>query len=176
MNDHLHGIDKFVQQVRADFTATDPEYSQLQPMGQALKSICMAKGFATGLFRQADPGEELMYPLSVDPNGGPSAYLVSDGIGVDTPPHDHHTWAVIVGLRGTEYHLFYRRLDNTSHTVINTAECAVATGDILVMEKSEVHAIDAGRGQHPTWHVHLYGRAQSKLPDFASRCYEVSGS
>ena len=101
-----------------------------------------------------------------------SCHLVSDGVGVNTPPHDHRTWAVIVGLAGTEFHVFYDCADANSLT--ETKACAVAKGDVLVMTESDIHAIDATRGMHPTWHVHLYGRSQARLPSFASRCYPTT--
>ena len=35
------------------------------------------------------------WPLA--PDNSPSLYLVSDGHGVITPPHEHKTWVIIAG-------------------------------------------------------------------------------
>jgi hypothetical protein len=39
------------------------------------------------------------------------------------------------------------------------------------LEPHSVHAIDANQGEHPTYHLHLYGRSLASLPDFEKRCY-----
>ena len=172
MTAFLNAIEDFVRQIRLECQSNAPDYVQLQAFGKCMREICLASNFDLSQFRRAGPGEEFMYPLSEDPAGGPSVYLVSDGVGVNTPPHDHRTWAVIVGLAGTEFHVFYDCADANSLT--ETKACAVAKGDVLVMTESDIHAIDATRGMHPTWHVHLYGRSQASLPSFASRCYPTT--
>lgn len=171
MTASLNVIEDFARQIRGECQIKTPEYAQLQAFGERLKKICLASNFDLSQFQLAGPGEEFMYPLSEDPAGGPSVYLVSDGVGVNTPPHDHRTWAVIVGLSGIEFHVFYYCADAHMRMV---KECAVASGDVLVMTDSDIHAIDATRGIHPTWHVHLYGRSQASLPSFASRCYPTN--
>ena len=168
MTASLNALEDFARQIRVECQRNAPEHAQLQAFGERLRDICLASNFDLSQFQQAGPGEEFMYPLSEDPDGGPSVYLVSDGVGVNTPPHDHRTWALIVGLSGTEFHVFY---DCADAHLTETKECAVASGDVLVMTDSDIHAIDATRGIHPTWHVHLYGRSQARLPSFASRCY-----
>ena len=54
-------------------------------------------------YRAAAHGEELLYELAVTVGNRPSLYLVSDGIGVTSPPHCHGTWAVVAGIRGMTF-------------------------------------------------------------------------
>lgn len=114
-----------------------------------------------------------MYALCEAPDGGPSLYLVSDGEGVDTPPHDHKTWVVIVGLSGCEYHEFYEPVQSTGKSVCRAREYSVGAGDVLILSATDIHGIDSAKGQHPTYHLHLYGRSQKALPAFSSRCYTM---
>ncbi|MDH3604429.1 MAG: hypothetical protein OEU26_32890, partial [Candidatus Tectomicrobia bacterium] len=55
-----------------------------------------------------------IYRLSEDEDHRFAMYM-STSIGAkDVPPHDHTTWAVIVGVQGTEENRFYERIDDGS--------------------------------------------------------------
>lgn len=163
-------FEDFIERIRFDYFAKIPERSELEIIGNELKAICSKFIFDENVYRLARSGEELMYELCVDPNGGASIYLVSDGAGVDTVPHDHQTWAVIVGISGAESNVFYKPSDE-DRVAIRIGERCIREGDVLAMEAHEIHAIDSSLGIHPTYHVHLYGRSLASLPSFISRCY-----
>jgi predicted metal-dependent enzyme (double-stranded beta helix superfamily) len=143
----------------------------LERIGRELKKHC-TDALDTSLFPSAQPGEELLYELAVDSQGGPSLYLVSDGVGVSTPPHEHQTWAVIIGIRGREFNVIYRPAPEFGQgRAAVVSECIIGPGDVFVMLPEEIHGIDHGRGNHPTYHIHLYGRPLSSLPRLESRLY-----
>lgn len=167
----LAPFESFIERIRSDFSTTVPTRSELEAIGNKLRTICSNVVFDENAYRLARPGEELMYELCVDPNGGPSIYLVSDGPGVDTVPHEHQTWAIVVGIRGAEFNAFYRRASQKDRLVVRSGERRVGEGDVLTMEAQEIHAIDSSLGAHPTFHVHLYGRSLASLPSFKSRSY-----
>ncbi len=171
--DKVTALDDFMVQIRADYAAREPTRAELEAIGGALQALCVSLPFDTTLHRPALAGEALMAELNVDPRGGPSLYLVSDGEGVDTVPHHHQTWAVILGIRGEEFNVFHAPTGDGQGRVVKCGEARVGPGDMLVMEAHEIHAIDSQRGVHPTYHVHLYGRALASLPSFASRCHDV---
>ncbi len=148
----MTALDDFMTQIRADYAGREPARAELEALGRALQTLCATFPF--------------------DPRGGPSLYLVSDGEGVDTVPHHHQTWAVILGIRGEEFNVFRTPTGDGQGRVVTCGEARVGPGDLLVMEAHEIHAIDSRRGVHPTYHVHLYGRALASLPSFASRCHE----
>lgn len=166
-------LDDFINRIRSEFSVNSPTRPELEVIGHELISICSEYVFDQSLYRCARPGEELMYDLCVDPKGGPSIYLVSDGAGVDTVPHEHQTWAIIVGIQGEEFNVFYKPAGRNSRLVTRSGQCCIREGDVLIMEAHEIHAIDSSTGIHPTYHVHLYGRSLVSLPNFASRCYTI---
>ena len=161
----------FAERTRLEYSQREPERSELQRLGNELKAICAKGNFDASTYPLALPGEALMHELNVDPRGGPSLDLVSDGVGVDTVPHEHQTWAVIIGIKGAEFTVFYKAEGDEHRHASRVSDRLAGEGDVLVMESHEIHAIDSRRGIHPTCHVHLYGRSLASLPSFASRCY-----
>lgn len=167
----MKNIADFMHNIRSRCVHRPTDEQALQSIANELR--CLSVGLDTSAYRYAEQGEELMYPLCEDPDGGPSLYLVSDGEGVDTPPHDHQTWVVIVGLSGCEYHVFYEPEENSGKKVQRKREYPVGAGDVLILNAEDIHGINSVQGQHPTSHLHLYGRSQQVLPVFSSRCYRL---
>jgi hypothetical protein len=76
-----------------------------------------------------------------------------------------------VGLRGREYNVLFDVTHAEQRRVARVSDDCVGPGDRLVLEPHCIHAIDAEQGQHPTYHLHLYGRSLASLPRFEDRCY-----
>ena len=116
-------------------------------------------------------GEELCYELGVDPRTGIALYLVSDGPGSISPPHEHRTWAVIVGSSGVERNRLYKRV--SSGRVAETGVVSVGEGDTLVLPSDSIHSTEVV-GSEPTYHMHLYGVPISALPPIGARTFEIA--
>jgi len=112
--------------------------------------------------------QELLYPLHVTPDE-PALYLVSDGPGVASPPHEHATWAVIVGLSGNERNVLYQR-NLASGALLPLRTVDIKAHDMIHLRADAIHATVAV-DDLPTFHLHLYGKPLNELPPFASRCY-----
>jgi len=101
-----------------------------------------------------------LYRLSEDDDCGFALYAnVADGK-VDAPPHDHTTWAVIVGLLGTEENRFYTRVENG---VEQTGSALVEEGAGIAFMPDDLHSIHIQPGE-PVLNFHMYGRALEQLP------------
>lgn len=120
-------------------------------------------------FRVAAPGQELLYALVENPNG-PSLYLVSDGVGTSSPPHEHLTWALIVGIEGQELNTFYAVQAQGSRHVHSVSAQGIGAGEFAVLDPSLIHSTSVV-GTAPTYHLHLYGRSLASLPPFSLRTY-----
>lgn len=116
-------------------------------------------------------GEELCYELGADPRTGIALYLVSDGPGSISPPHEHRTWAVIAGASGVERNRLYRRV--SSSRVAQTEVVSVGEGDTLVLPSDSIHSTEVV-GSEPTYHMHLYGVPLAALPPIATRTFEIA--
>jgi predicted metal-dependent enzyme (double-stranded beta helix superfamily) len=80
--------------------------------------------------------------------------------GRGTPPHDHGTWGVVVGVEGNEVNLFWRRTDDRSRTGYARLEQAnekiVSRGDTVALLPDTIHSVrnDTDR---VSVSLHVYG-------------------
>ena len=167
----LDALCHFTQSLKSRFGSAIPNRQQLQQIAAELLELSLNVHWDQNQYPPAPPGRENLYKVFEDPQGGPSLYLISDGVGLGFAPHDHQTWAIIVGIRGKEYNIFFDITDKEQRRVVRVADYGVGPGDSLVLGPHEVHAIDADQGEHPTYHLHLYGRSIAALPTFKERCY-----
>ena len=120
--------------------------------------------------RAALPGEALLYELSIDSETGTALYLVTDGPGSVSPPHEHQTWAVIAGGSGIELNRIYRRVEAGSRQVLEVECIALGRGNTLVLPEEAIHGTEVV-GDTPTYHLHLYGKPLARLPAFSTRTF-----
>lgn len=77
-----------------------------------------------------------------------------------TPPHDHGSWAVIVGLRGRELNRMWRRLDDgrrPGHAVLSpAAEREIAAGAVVAMPAGAIHSV-RNESDEVSVSLHVYG-------------------
>ncbi len=82
------------------------------------------------------------------------------------PPHNHTTWAVIVGVYGDELNRFYQRTDDASKEgyaeLEETGSFVVRHGNGVVFLPDDIHAISTDDPE-PTVHLHMYGLALDHL-------------
>jgi len=123
-------------------------------------------------YRAAEPGEELVYELDAPRKDTASLYLVSDGVGVVSPPHEHRTWAIIVGISGQEMNQIYDVLDSESKKAQQSNVVIVGKNDTITMESHQVHGT-VSIGPEATFHLHLYGCSLDLLQPFSARTYSV---
>ena len=81
--------------------------------------------------------------------------------GRGTPPHDHGTWAVVVGLKGCERNTRWRRLDDGAQpghaSIIVADERLVGAGDVVAMRSGVIHSV-RNEGVGVSVSLHIYGR------------------
>ena len=145
----------------------DPDEASLAQL--AIELLAWTRRHELASYMKATVAEELLYPLYVA-EVGPAAYLVSDGVLSKSQPHEHHTWAVIVGIEGQELnHLFRLGPDRQLRISHDTV---VGPGDRLVLDSTSIHST-AVAGTEPTFHIHVYGKALERLAPFNTRTYEA---
>jgi catechol 2,3-dioxygenase-like lactoylglutathione lyase family enzyme/predicted metal-dependent enzyme (double-stranded beta helix superfamily) len=100
-----------------------------------------------------------LYRLSEDDDRRFALYLNSSGGAVATPPHDHTTWAVVVGFEGQELNRFYRR--SAEGGVEQVGQAIVEAGTGVAMLPEDLHSIHI---EGPALNFHCYGLALEHLP------------
>jgi predicted metal-dependent enzyme (double-stranded beta helix superfamily) len=76
-------------------------------------------------------------------------------------PHDHGTWAVVVGVTGPEHNVYWERVDDRSQEnhaeLIKLKEEVISIGEVACMKTGEIHSIENRTGE-TTLSFHVYGR------------------
>jgi predicted metal-dependent enzyme (double-stranded beta helix superfamily) len=127
------------------------------------------------------PPRDRLYRLSEDADHRFALYLNACRPGRASPPHDHTTWAVIVGIDGEEENKVYERTDDRSTPgrgavrVIHEEVIRAGTGMAYMPE--DIHSIHVV-GARPILHLHMYGTSIEHLPnriafDMAAGTYKV---
>ena len=168
----LAAFEPFCEGIAQRLGGAEPSARELQAIGEELRRLGAEVDAAAIADLIAAPGQERLHPIAVSASGGPSLYLVSDGAGTASAPHEHQTWVAIVGLRGLELNTLFRRADAATRAIVREREVAVGPGDLLVLDAAQIHSTRVD-GEASTVHLHLYGRALSALPPFLERCFDA---
>ena len=150
------------------------EHGVTRPAIEAIKTELIALAGRRALFpRDAfvppeEPPRDRFYRLSEDPDHRFALYLNACLPGRASPPHDHTTWAVIVGIDGEEENKVYDRVDDRSvpgrGAVRERHREVIRAGTGMAYMPDDIHSIHV-LGERPILHLHMYGRALEHLPD-----------
>lgn len=164
-----------VAEAREDIRAILDRHGITRDSLEKVKQRLLALAEARDLFNEADfpvkPGDETssIYLLAEDEaDHGLALYVVAECQGNMSPPHDHTTWAVIVGIQGDEVNRFYRRTDDGSipgrATVEQTGQDVIKAGTGIAFMPDDIHSIHCFTDAL-TLNFHMYGRSIEHLPD-----------
>ena len=142
-------------------------YGSLKAIRTELIALADDKSlFPRDQFPLAGTGESAIYRLSEDVDHRFALYGSTGAAGKSVPPHNHTTWAVIVGVHGDELNRFYERLDDGSvegqGRVGETGKFTVSHGNGVVLLPEDIHAISTDDAES-TLHLHMYGLALDQL-------------
>lgn len=104
-----------------------------------------------------DEQSSFMYRLAQDADDRFALYAQSSRGHVETPAHNHTTWAVVVGFSGQELNRFYERSDDG---VAQTHDHMVQAGTGVAMLPDDLHSIHI---DGPALNFHCYGLALERL-------------
>jgi predicted metal-dependent enzyme (double-stranded beta helix superfamily) len=159
----MYDLQRYVADLRAIAAATGDENEILGRVAPLAKKFAAEKSawLKPGHY-ETDPEQGFgVHLLHEEPDHSLAVFAIAwaphDGFG----PHDHGTWAVVVGLEGVERNVKYNRLDDRSKPGrAKLAErCTIQAGE------SDVVALRA-KGIHAVWNdsdkvslsLHTYGR------------------
>lgn len=139
----------------------------------AIKEELMKLAAKTELFPVEDfppPAEtagnpSCLYLLSEDDDHRFALYANSTNRRYVNAPHNHTTWAVIVGVHGEEPNRLYRRTEDGG--VKETGKAVVRQGAGVAFMPDDLHSLDIPGGA-PMLNFHMYGLA---IPQLFKRQY-----
>ena len=106
-----------------------------------------------------DDRNSFMYRLAQDSDDRYALYAQSSRGQVETPVHNHTTWAVVVGFDGQELNRFFERSDD-GVTQVNDHMVEAGTG--VAMLPDDLHSIHI---DGPALNFHCYGLALERLEE-----------
>ncbi|MFI5400114.1 MAG: cysteine dioxygenase [SAR324 cluster bacterium] len=142
-----------------------------RPALEEIKALMLELASRQELFPRGDfplpDGKNVIYRLAEDPDHRFAMYMSCGSPGKRTPPHNHTTWAVIVGVDGDEENFFYERTDSGSTpgkgTLRLIGEQVVRPGSGVSLMPEDIHHIQTG--STPNMHLHMYGLSLEHLPN-----------
>ena len=156
-----------VDRVRLIEQQHDVNYEALDKIRNELIQLTRDKElFPRSSFPITDDGGSAVYRISEDSDHRYALYASVGAAGKSVPPHNHTTWAVIVGVYGDELNRFYERTDDASKEgyaeLEETGSFVVRHGNGVVFLPDDIHAISTDDSE-PTVHLHMYGLALDHL-------------
>ena len=106
-----------------------------------------------------DERTSFLYRLAQDDDDRYALYAQSSNGAVETPAHNHTTWAVVVGFEGQELNKFYKRTDDG---IEQTHQHMVEAGTGVAMLADDLHSIHIDGG---ALNFHCYGLALERLDE-----------
>ena len=105
------------------------------------------------------PGDSVSYRIAQNEDDELALYVQCVGDGTSAPPHEHNTWAVIVGMRGRELNRLYGPCAGSGEPQVQQ-EVVVGRGTGVAMLGNDVHSIRIEGG---ATNFHCYGLALERL-------------
>ena len=106
-------------------------------------------------------GASISYRIAQNDDDELALYVQCVGDGTSAPPHEHNTWAVIVGMRGQELNRLYGPCGGDGEPQVRQ-EVMVERGTGVAMLDDDVHAIHI---EGAATNFHCYGLAMERLTD-----------
>jgi predicted metal-dependent enzyme (double-stranded beta helix superfamily) len=157
-----YSLEQYVRDLRT-ITAeeTDPERITERVAPLAMK-FAQAPGWLRPEHWECDPEQGFgVHLLHEEPNHDLAVFVLSWLPNRGTTPHNHKTWAVVVGMEGQEQEVNYDRLDDGSRrgfADLRRGGAQVMTaGDVARCYPEHIHSV-WNVGQDISLSLHTYGR------------------
>ena len=161
-NTEPYTLDNYVadlKRITRDCDNEDEIISQVAPLAQRLTA---EENWRDSKHYEASPEQGFgIHVLHEEPDHTLAVFAVSWLPGRGAPPHDHGTWAVVVGVDGVERNISYERLDDRSRADFAELDVKNDTladkGDLICMKTGGIHAV-RNETDAVTLSLHTYGK------------------
>ena len=157
-------IDEMISQVRTIAQTQGVSRETLEQIKAEMITVAKRKElFPLADFQTGDEesGQRPMQLLHKDDDGQFALYMSSSVSDQKPPPHNHATWAVIVGIQGEERNWLFERTDDGSvpgrGTVRVVDEQVAAPGTGVALMPEDIHTIQGKAEAGGRLTFHLYG-------------------
>jgi predicted metal-dependent enzyme (double-stranded beta helix superfamily) len=157
-----YSLDGYVHDLRA-ITAKETDPGRITNLVAPLaQKFARTPGWLRPEYRECDVEQGFgVHLLHEEPNHDLAVFLISWLPNRGTTPHNHKTWAVVVGLEGQEQEINYDRLDDGTMPgyadLKRSGERVMAAGDIARCHPEHIHSV-WNVGKSISMSLHTYGQ------------------
>jgi predicted metal-dependent enzyme (double-stranded beta helix superfamily) len=155
-------LDQFVADLRRTRTECKDERELLSRVRKLAPKLALSEGWVQRKYYEADAVQGFgVHVLHEEPDHTLAVFAVSWLPSRGTPPHDHGTWAVIVGVDGAEKNVFWERADDRTRPgyaeLRKIGEKLADRGDVVAMPAGAIHSV-VNESERVTLSLHVYGK------------------
>jgi predicted metal-dependent enzyme (double-stranded beta helix superfamily) len=155
-------LDQFVADLRRTRAECKDEREVLSRVRKLAPKLALSEGWVQRKHYEADAEQGFgVHVLHEEPDHTLAVFAVSWLPSRGTPPHDHGTWAVIVGVDGAEKNVFWERADDRSRPgyaeLRRIGEKLADRGDVVAMPAGAIHSV-VNESDGVTLSLHVYGK------------------
>ncbi len=157
-----YSLEQYVNDLKAIVAETSDEGEIIRRVGPLAQRVVADKSWLQPKHYETDEEQGFgVHLLHEEADHSLAVILVNWLPGRGTPPHDHGTWAVVVGIEGAERNVRYKRLDDRSNP--DYAELAVKEdfaaneGEMICIKTGGIHKV-TNETERMTLSLHTYGR------------------
>lgn len=162
MNHAIYPLEQFADDLRCAAAEAKSEREAIAAVRPLAWRFALSDNWREPGQYRADPEQGFgAHLLHEEADHRLAVFSVSWLPGRGTPPHDHGTWAIVVGVDGTERNVFFERTDDRSRPghadLRQLGEQILGSGEVLVMPAGTIHSVINDSAQ-TTLSLHVYGR------------------
>ncbi len=157
-----YSIAQYAEDLRRITADTDDEDEIFKQVGPLAQRLAGDKSWFEDRFLEPDPETGFSaFLLHEEADHGLAVLVASWVPGMGVGPHDHGTWAVIVGVEGDERNIRFKRLDDRSdpgYAELEIKDESVAgPGDMVCIRNGGIHSVRNDSDQ-VSISLHTYGK------------------
>lgn len=147
-----------MQRIRDHLAPGAPSRERLEKIAAELRDLVSQGHFEMADYPLPEGTSSILYKLSEDEGGTCTLYANRIRGAMQSPPHDHKTWAVIAAVEGTEMNTLYEWEDGTEgrQRVVKRSVVELRDGASIALMPLDVHSIRIEAGVE-LLNLHLYG-------------------
>ena len=162
MREDAYTLERFIEELRHVATEAIDEKQLLSRVRPLAHRLAVSKSWLRQEHYRADPEQGFgVHVLHEEADHSLAVFAASWLPSRGAPPHDHGTWAVVVGVDGPEKNVFWERQDNRSRPgyaeLRKTGEKMFGPGDVLAMPSGVIHSV-LNESTQVSLSLHVYGK------------------
>lgn len=155
-------IEAFVESLRRIAAEDHDPRAIVEQVRPLVAGLCQSRDWVSEDYYRYDPQQRFgVHVLHEEDDHTLAVFAVSWAPGVESPPHNHGTWAVVGGVDGVERNVGWRRFDDGSKPgyaeIRPVTEMRPGPGDVMAFLPDDIHSV-ANDGDSVTLSLHVYGK------------------